>query len=266
MDEVKIVKDFYDENPEVEWNRLQGFHFEFEITKVMLQRHMKPGKVLDIGGASGRYSLYLASLGYDVTLIDLSDSNVSYAKKKAQELNLDIKAYQGDARNLSKLPLEKYDTILIMGPLYHLFSLEDREKCVLEAKKYLTHDGLIFASFISLTGGLLYYLSECPEEIIHETATDLFDCMEQDKSWSGRAFTQATFIEVDEIDPFFNKLGFSKITLFGQEGITGPRLATLESSTHEVKDYYLNLSLKLCENRKYLPYSNHLMYIGKLDK
>jgi SAM-dependent methyltransferase len=263
MDEVKIVKAWYDENSESEWNRLEGFRFEFEITKVMLHRHMKPGKILDIGGGAGRYSIYLASLGYDVTLVDLSDSNVALAKKKAQELNLNIKAYQADARDLSTIHLEQYDTVLVMGPLYHLFSEDDRKKCVLEAKKYLKDDGVLFASFISLHAGYLYYLSECPEKILEESALDYFDCMEQGKSWSGDAFTEGIFIEVDEIEPFFAQLGFLKITLFGQEGVTGPRLSTIESSSDEVKDYYLKLSLKLCEKKKYFPYSHHMMYVGK---
>jgi len=38
--------------------------------------------------------------------------------------------------------------------------------------------------------------------------------MEQNKSWSGNAFTQSTFFEVDVIEPFFSRLGSSKITIF----------------------------------------------------
>lgn len=262
MDESIIVKKNYDDNFEIEWNRLEGFHFEFEITKHMLKKYMKKGKVLDIGGGPGRYSIYLAQLGYDVTLVDLSDGNIEYAKKKAKEYGISIKAYQCDARDLSKLNLSEYDYVLLMGPLYHLFKVEDREKCVIEAKKHLKTGGLIFASFISVTGGLNYYLDECPDQLIYEPAMDLFDCMEQDKSWSGTAFTEATFINPLEILPFFKKLGFEKITLFGQEGITGTRLKFLENCSSEVRDKYIELSLKLCEKTQYFSYSNHLMYIG----
>jgi hypothetical protein len=87
--------------------------------------------------------------------------------------------------------------------------------------------------------------------------------MEQNKSWSGKAFTESTFIEVDEIEPFFSRIGFSKITLFGKEGVTGPRLRTIQSASEEVRNFYLNLSIQLCENKKYFPYSNHIMYVGK---
>lgn len=268
MSEVEIVKENYDKNSELEWMRLDGFHFEFEITKHMLSKYMKKGSVLDIGGGPGRYSIYLAKLGYDVTLVDLSDGNIELAKKKAIEHGVKIKAYQCDARDLSALDLSQYDNVLLMGPLYHLFSVENRSKCVLEAKKHLKDDGVIFASFISLSAGINYYLDECPEEIINEEALDLFDRMEKDESWSGSAFTEATFINNLEVLPFFNKLGFEKISLFGQEGITGTRLSFLNKVDQKVRKTYLDLSLKLCENPQYFAYSSHIMYIGRkqIDK
>lgn len=265
MNEIEIVKKHYDDSPLMEWLRLEGFHFEFEITKRMLAKHLKRGSVLDIGGGPGRYSLYLAQLGYDVTLVDLSDGNVDFALGKAKELGVKIKACSCDARDLSGLKLEKYDNVLLMGPLYHLTKEEDRIRCVLEAKKYLKDDGMFFASFISLSAGLNYYLDEDPEGIIHEPAIDYFDCMENETTWSGTAFTMATFVNYKEIEPFFKELGLEKVTLFGQEGITATRLSFIEKASQEVRDFYLEKSLKLCEVEQFFPYSSHLMYIGKKE-
>lgn len=41
MDESEIVKKNYDENAALEWGRLEGFHFEFEITKSYLQKYLR---------------------------------------------------------------------------------------------------------------------------------------------------------------------------------------------------------------------------------
>ena len=150
-----------------------------------------------------------------------------------------------------------------MGPLYHLFKESDREKCVLEAKKLLKENGLLFASFISINAGLNYYLENKPEDILYEKELDLFDMMEKDLNWSGNAFTKCTFINNILVDDFFEKLGFEKITLFGQEGVTGIRLNYIEQSNEKVRKFYLDLSLRLCENPQYFTYSNHIMYIGK---
>ena len=95
IDEAIITKEYYDSHPQKEWNRLEGFHFEFEITKFYLNKYLKGKTVLDIGGGPGRYSIYLSQLGYDVTLIDLSDGNIQFLKNKMKELNIsNIKGFR----------------------------------------------------------------------------------------------------------------------------------------------------------------------------
>lgn len=135
--DVEIVRENYNKNAQLEWERLEGFHFEFEITKHYLKKYLRGKTVLDIGGGPGRYSVWLAQQGYDVTLVDLSESNIKLAKQKFKEFGVQAKAYVCDARDLSGLDLSTFDNVLIMGPLYHLSDVEDRKKCVLEAKKHL---------------------------------------------------------------------------------------------------------------------------------
>jgi 2-polyprenyl-3-methyl-5-hydroxy-6-metoxy-1,4-benzoquinol methylase len=93
MHESETVKSFYDSASEAEWKRLEGFRFEFEITRRVMARIVKPGaRILDIGGGPGRYGLYFAALGHDVTLVDLSDGNIAFAKAKAAECGLLVDA------------------------------------------------------------------------------------------------------------------------------------------------------------------------------
>ncbi|NLI56910.1 MAG: class I SAM-dependent methyltransferase [Clostridium sp.] len=130
-DTVKIVKEFYDKSVVVEWERLQRHQFEFELTIRYINRYVKPGdKVLDIGGGPGRYSLYLAAKGCDVTLFDLSSANVEFAKEQANAQGVSFKAFVGDAREVDSLISEQYDHILLMGPLYHLLQESDRVKAL----------------------------------------------------------------------------------------------------------------------------------------
>ena len=64
MDETtKIIRDYYDASVQAEWERIAN-RPEFLLTCRMLDRYIMPGgKVLDIGGGPGRYSLYLAEKG-----------------------------------------------------------------------------------------------------------------------------------------------------------------------------------------------------------
>lgn len=48
------------------------------------------GRALDLGGGQGRHALYLASLGFDVELVDLSQEALAQAARSASELGLSV--------------------------------------------------------------------------------------------------------------------------------------------------------------------------------
>ncbi len=90
-----------------------------------MDRYIQPGcSILDIGGGPGHYSIHYAKQGHPVTLLDLSDENVRFAKKKARQCGVKITALQGNALDLSRFPDESFDTVFLMGPLYHLMNEE----------------------------------------------------------------------------------------------------------------------------------------------
>jgi len=56
---------------------------EFLTTMRYIERYLEPGmRVLEIGAGTGRYSLTLARMGYDVTAIELVQHNIDIFKKK----------------------------------------------------------------------------------------------------------------------------------------------------------------------------------------
>jgi len=57
-------------------------------------------RILDIGCGTGRHSLELARRGYEVTGIDLSDSQLTLAREKANEAGLEVAFFKHDAREL----------------------------------------------------------------------------------------------------------------------------------------------------------------------
>jgi 2-polyprenyl-3-methyl-5-hydroxy-6-metoxy-1,4-benzoquinol methylase len=58
-------------------------------------------KILDVGCGTGRHAIELSKRGYNVTGIDLSESQLKRAKEKAKAENLSIDFQCQDARNLS---------------------------------------------------------------------------------------------------------------------------------------------------------------------
>jgi 2-polyprenyl-3-methyl-5-hydroxy-6-metoxy-1,4-benzoquinol methylase len=73
--------------------------------------HNKNLKIIDVGCGTGRHAIELTRRGYSVTGIDLSESQLEMARKKAQENNLEIAFLRHDARNL---PFEKAFDVAIM--------------------------------------------------------------------------------------------------------------------------------------------------------
>ncbi len=58
-------------------------------------------KILDVGCGTGRHAIELTKRGYNVTGIDLSESQLARARKKARESGLEINFQRQDARNVT---------------------------------------------------------------------------------------------------------------------------------------------------------------------
>lgn len=125
---------------------------EFERTKeILLEKLPKPPAVIyDIGGAYGEYSWWLSSLGYEVHLFDLSETNIKMSEELAVEYpNVSLKsAMICDARSIPR-PDESADAILLMGPLYSITEYEERILAIKESHRLLKDDGILFSAALT---------------------------------------------------------------------------------------------------------------------
>lgn len=270
MSEIKesteVIKSYYDSAPQEEWYRTEERTVEYIITTRMLSRYINPGEsVLDIGGGPGRYSTWLASCGCDVTLFDLSEGNISFAKDKAEELKLSIKTICGNALDESLYPDEKFDHILVMGPMYHLFNHDDRRKVIDNALLHLKKNGKIYIAFINLFAGMLFYLDGYKQGFLTEMKDDPLyaKCLIENTGWNGKAFTEARFEAIPEIRRFCNSFGLKQVGIFGQEGFLGGYLTQLDNLEDEHRNLYIDYAYRMCEMEEYMAMSAHIMYIGE---
>ncbi|MFB3786112.1 MAG: class I SAM-dependent methyltransferase [bacterium] len=149
---------YYNLDPELEWNRLFSTPYrrlEWEVMLYFLNRYLPPqGRVLDLGGGPGRYTLELARRGYQVTLVDRAERNIAWARVKIQAAGLSgrMEACRvGDARNLEGYPEAVFDAVLCMGPLYHLPKRADRVRCLRECARVMKHEAPLFATWLPRT-------------------------------------------------------------------------------------------------------------------
>lgn len=76
-------------------------------------------KVLDIGTGPGFYAIILASRGYDVTAVDLSEGMIEQAKHNAGSLAEKIRFFKMDAQELS-FPNNEFDVIVTRNLTWNL--------------------------------------------------------------------------------------------------------------------------------------------------
>src|ERR1700722_5438911 len=122
---------------------------EFARTKQIIARHLPPppATVADIGGGPGRYSLWLAALGYRVLHRDVVPLHVHQLRGQAAG-NPRIDSAVADARDPGLDP-GSADAVLLLGPLYHLDHRADRLRALAGAARVVRPGGPVFAAALS---------------------------------------------------------------------------------------------------------------------
>ena len=83
-----------------------------EVLEAVQSGHIKPGRTLDLGCGHGRNALYLASLGHEVTAVDINNEATQRIQMIADEESYNVRAGYYDI-NVSALPeSETFDFIL----------------------------------------------------------------------------------------------------------------------------------------------------------
>ncbi|MDO4275473.1 MAG: class I SAM-dependent methyltransferase [Eubacteriales bacterium] len=147
--------DFYSNYDED--SRLSSKHglVEFLTTMRYIGKYIQHGdRVLEIGAGTGRYSHALARQGYTVDAVELIGHNIDIFRMNTHpEENVTIA--QGNAMDLSSIPDNRYNLTLLLGPLYHLYTIEDKRQALKEAIRVTKPGGIIFAAYVISDGCLL---------------------------------------------------------------------------------------------------------------
>lgn len=96
------------------------------------------GAVLDAGCGTGENALFFAQRGQSVVGIDFIDKPINEAKRKAEELGVEVQFVQMDALRLKDLD-RKFDSVIDCG-LFHVMSDDDRTPYV-EGLAHVTKPG-----------------------------------------------------------------------------------------------------------------------------
>jgi ubiquinone/menaquinone biosynthesis C-methylase UbiE len=248
------------------------FRLEFERTREILERVLPkpPATILDVGGAAGTYSAWLAERGYDVHLVDASARLVEAARKVSATLKNPIASLSvADARSLPQS--DRFaDVVLLMGPLYHLTTERDREAALLEARRVLRESGLLVVAAISryasALDGLARKLATDPA-FVRMRNRDLADGQHRNETGRIDYFTTAYLHRPEDLAQELRDAGFEKVEVLGVEGpgwLVGDFATRWDDPT--LRDDIIAMARALEAEPSIVGASAHLLGIGRKNR
>lgn len=243
---------------------------ELARTKSIIMRYLQPPPALvyDIGGAAGVYSLWLAREGYTVHLVDPVPNHIEQAVQAShrQSSRPIANCRVGDARHLD-FGDDSADAMLLLGPMYHLTELSQRQLALSEAVRVVRPGGTIFVGaisrFASVLDGLInaFLQDQAFVEIVKQ---DLTDGQHHNPTDNPLYFTDAFFHHPDELRAEIESVDLQCEKVLPVEGIGG-LLQNFEEHWHddERRARLLEAVSWVEEESSLLGASQHLLVIAK---
>jgi S-adenosylmethionine-dependent methyltransferase len=266
IDDVSDIAAMYNNDLERERSRLERHQLEYDLTWRYLSQYLpSQGTILEIGAATGRYTLELAKRGYSVTAVDFAAALNEFCRRSITDAGLEkqVRFVVADARDLSTVTDRNFDAVLLMGPLYHLIEQADRTGALKQAYDRLRQGGLIFSAFISRYGIQGELLRDSPGWIENQVEVDWL--LEQGKRPNDhpRGGFRGYFARASEIAPLHEAVGFETLTLAGVE----PAISADDESYNKLeglqRQLWLDMFFKMSTEDSIIGASRHLLYIGR---
>lgn len=265
---------YYETSAEREDGRLgpgEDGGVEFRVTCHALAAHLPAaGRILDIGGGTGRYAAWLAARGHRVVLADLSPTLLERARARFEGSSLGEAVEEitvADARDLGRWGSGSFDGALCLGPFYHLTDARDRDRAASELGRILRPGGVGVVALMPRLTFLRRTLS-LPDER-HRLGSETFvrEVLEEGvfhNDMPGR-FTGAAGVRPEEVYGYFAEQGFDPIDLIAAEGIVEdlqPEVAEIAAADPELHRRVLDLVVATANDPSILGMASHLVYVG----
>lgn len=260
MKENQYLIDFYNNYDEDSRLELKHGTVEFLTTMRYIEKYLKSGdRVLEIGAGTGRYSHALARQGYNVDSVELVEHNIEIFRKNTLA-NENISVVQGNALDLSAFPDNQYDITLLLGPLYHLYSKEDKQQAIREAIRVTKHGGVIFAAYVISDGCLL---DEGFKRSNINVAEYIKNGLLDPETFAAKSKPKDLFelVRKEDIDSLMTAFPTTRLHYVATDGCALFMREAINSMDNETFQLYLKYHFSTCEREDLLGVTSHAVDI-----
>ena len=246
----------YDED-----GRLLSRHGQVEYLTTMryieecLEGVSDPG-VLEIGAGTGRYSVTLAKRGIRVTAVELIEHNLEILRSKLDGSE-PIETLQGNALELSVFSDGSFDLTMLLGPMYHLYTNEEKHKALSEAVRVTKPGGHILVAYCMNEPTVIQYvfgLNNLREVMDLNMLTPDWHCISEPKDIF-------SMVRTEEIAALDAAVPVKRIKLVATDGATNYKREFIDAMDDETFGKWMDYHFTICERQDLIGASHHTLDI-----
>ena len=257
---MSYLEDFYNSLCDEE-GRLLSRHGQVEYLTTMKYIHeclegITDPSILEVGAGTGRYSVALAREDYRVTAVELVARNLEILRSKLDGTE-PIRAMQGNALDLSFLPENAFDMTMLLGPLYHLYTREDKIRALSEAVRVTKPGGYILAAYCMNEPTVINYAFRSKH------LQDLLDRNMILPDWHLGSDPAEVFdlIRTEEIASLNAEIPAERVKLIAADGATNYHREMIDGMDDETFGKWLEYHFSICERQDLIGASHHTLDI-----
>ncbi len=256
---MSYLEDYY--NSYDEEGRLLSRHGQVEyLTTMKYIRECLAGisepKLLEVGAGTGRYSVTLAKEGVNVTAVELIPHNLELLKSKLDGSE-PITAIQGNAMDLAALPDSSFSLTMLLGPMYHLYTREDKLRALSEAVRVTKPGGYILVAYCMNEPTVVQFVfgqSHLREVTELNMLTKDWHCISEPKDLF-------ELVRTEDIASLDAELPVERLKLVATDGATNYMRQYIDSTDDETFEKWLDFHFTICERQDLIGASHHTLDI-----
>lgn len=212
--------------------------------------------ILEIGAGTGRYSVTLAKQGLRVTALELIGHNLEILRSKLDGTEA-IRTIQGNALDLSELPDSSFDLTMLLGPMYHLYTREDKLRALSEAVRVTKPGGHILVAYCMNEPTVIQYVfgqNHLREVMELSMLTPDWHCISEPKDLF-------ELVRTEDIAALDEQVPVKRIRLVATDGATNYKREFIDAMDDETFGKWIEYHFAICERQDLIGASHHTLDI-----